>query len=240
MYDVVTHPVTIMGVLAAMYWTLVTEFSYLGRIGKWFMRLTYSVSASAYDLKWKSDAYSSPEVTKRLFLEPLKEGIGESPDARVADLACGTGRMSLMILAQSWFKGTVESSDFSDGMLKKFDKKSEALTDEQKNRLSVKNENLNDWAPEAAAYDTITMMEVSQFLPNLEEIVGKVKTAIKPGGLFLLTRAAGVYSKALPGRSQSREDMEALLNRNGFENVKIKKWETRHDVVYAWRQGEHS
>lgn len=238
MYDVVTHPVTIMSVLAAMYWTLVTEFSYLGRIGKMCMRFTYSISASAYDLKWKADAYRSPEITKRLFLDPLKENIGESPDVRVADLACGTGRMSLMLLSQPWFHGKVEAADFATGMLQKFDKKTAGLTDEQRGRMDVKCENLNDWAPVESSYDTITMMEVSQFLPNLEEIVGKVRSAIKPGGLFLLTRAAGFYSYALPSRSQSREEMQALLNRSGFENVKIKKWESRHDVVYAYRKHE--
>ncbi|MDA1016790.1 MAG: class I SAM-dependent methyltransferase [Planctomycetota bacterium] len=228
------YPLVIMGAVCAMYWALVTEFSYLGAAGRMCMRFTYSISASVYDHKWKSNAYKSSKITNELFLNPLKESL-PATDAKMLDLACGTGRMSLMALREEWFHGSIEAIDFSTGMLRKFQRKLDDFDEGQRNRVSMACQDLADWQPDDNAYDAITMMEVSQFLPDLEDVVRKVYKALRPGGLFLLTRAAGVYSYALPHRNQSRDGMDSLLNRAGFRDIKIRKWESRHDAVSAWK-----
>ena len=231
-----SYPLVIMGVICVMYWALVTEFSYLGSVGRMCMRFTYSISASVYEQKWKSNAYKSSKVTKELFVDPLESALAStSTDARMLDLACGTGRMSLMALEQEWFEGTIEALDFSPGMLAKFRSKLESCDADKRNRVSIECQDLADWNPEEGVYHAITMMEVSQFLPDLEGVLSKVLKALRPGGLLLLTRAAGVYSYALPRRSQSRAGMETLLKTAGFQNIKIRKWESRHDAVSAWK-----
>src|SRR4051812_46840991 len=91
-------------------WLLFTEFSYLGA---GIHRSVYDVLAGGYESKWRQREYASAELTRRLFFDPLQKAFQGRPAGRLLDLACGTGRISLLALKQPWFQGTIEAVDIS-------------------------------------------------------------------------------------------------------------------------------
>src|SRR5262245_24400544 len=96
-------------VIGFVIWAALTEFSYFGTGS---IRKFYDSIARRYDQKFRS-AHYGPEIMRRLWLEPLREAVGSSPAARVLDLACGTGRMTGLLLGEDWFQGSIVAIDQS-------------------------------------------------------------------------------------------------------------------------------
>ncbi|MFN5538984.1 MAG: class I SAM-dependent methyltransferase [Candidatus Melainabacteria bacterium] len=222
----------------ALLWVLAfTEFSYLGSKG---IKGLYDLFSGIYEWKWIEKEYRSPEITENLFLRPIREILEHKTNVQVLDLACGSGRMSLMLLDQNWFEGQIKAIDLSDGMLKKF-KQSLEKTLGKIDKVSIEKMNLADWPSqenetgEDEKYDLVTMMEVGEFLPNFIQIVKQAAKAIKPKGLFLLTKPPDYMSMAYPGRKQSKAELKGLLTNCGFQKVEIIPWTSRYEVVYAWK-----
>ncbi len=226
---------SIWGIVIVLFvWALgFTEFSYLGKSGIQFL---YNCFSSVYNFKWQSKSYSSEETTEQLFLKPLQQALKESEESQMLDLACGTGRMSLMILNSNWFKGTIQAFDFSEGMLKIFRGKVLALGEEKQNRIALFEQDLSKWkTKQTAQFNVVTLTEAGEFLPNFKQIVENVSQSLKPGGLFLLTKPPDFMTWAYPGRAQSSNELKELLTQNGFENIQIHKWTRRYEVVWAFK-----
>ena len=85
--------------LFAIGWLAATEFSYFGR--EVVSRL-YDWCSVSYEKKWNHEAYSETR-TGQTFLAHLRPALDGKDNARVLDLACGTGRASLLLLEQAWF-----------------------------------------------------------------------------------------------------------------------------------------
>ena len=191
---------------------------------------------SAWELKMKLKKYASPELEQQIFKNPLKSALGSSPDARMLDLACGTGRMSLMVLKESWFQGRIKAIDLSQGMLKRFKAALQEFEDERQNRVSIHRQNLVRWRPEAnEGYEAVTLVEASEMLPNFVELVNGISQIIKPGGLFLLTKPPNWMTWVFPGRKLNKRELLALLKNKGFHKVEIAPWTFRYEVVRAWK-----
>ncbi|MDX1920278.1 MAG: class I SAM-dependent methyltransferase, partial [Candidatus Caenarcaniphilales bacterium] len=156
-------------------------------------------------------------------------------------LACGTGRMSLMLLEQNWFaknlNSSIEAVDFSEGMLKKFEVSLHKLDEELRNKVIIQRMDLSDmnnWSAKAdSSYDFVSLMEVGEFLPGFAAIVQQVSRVLRPGSLFLLSKPPEWMGALYPGRHQTAKDLKALLLKNGFESVEIKPWTERYEIVYA-------
>jgi SAM-dependent methyltransferase len=216
-------------------WLMVTEFSYLGRTPT---RLMYNFLSIKYENKWRKKEYASPEVTRRLFLEPLRQALGEAPSAAFLDLACGSGRMSFLVLRSEWFRGTVEAIDFSPGMLARFAQSLRGCTAEQRARVQVRNEDLDRWqAPAGKCYDAVTLMEAAEFLADFPRLVDEVVKCLKPGGLFLLTKPGPWRTWFFPRRRQKANDLTAVLKEKGFDRVEILPWTADYYAVHAWKRG---
>ncbi len=226
--------VAVVGLLAlAILWMMVTEFSYLGRTPT---RLMYNFLSHNYESKWRKKEYASQEMTQRLFLEPLRQALGEAPDAAFLDLACGSGRMSFLVLRAGWFHGTVASLDFSPGMLKRLAQTLSTCTPDQRGRLEARNQDLEQWqAPADRCYGAVTLMEAGEFLADFPRLVDEVSKSLKPGGLFLLTKPVPWRTWFFPGRRQKAGDLTTVLQARGFARVEIIPWTIDYYVVHAWK-----
>ncbi|MDJ0625479.1 MAG: class I SAM-dependent methyltransferase [Candidatus Caenarcaniphilales bacterium] len=211
-----------------------TELSYWGNRG---LKNIYNLFAPIYEYKWNSAKYKSKTVTEKLFLLPLKMALlNNNKPPRFLDLACGTGRMSLMVLKQEWFSGTIESVDFSKGMLEKLKRELAKCPQDKKNSCKTTEMELSSWTENVKnSYDAVALMEVSEFLPNFPEILSRVAKIIEPGGLLLLTKPPDWMSVFYPKRKQNRHELTELLKNNGFGNISIHKWTHRYEVVHAWK-----
>ena len=125
--------------LAAVPWLLFTEFSYLGT---GIHRTLYDLLAHRYDQKWKQREYASTELTHRLFVDPLRNALDRGSGTRLLDLACGSGRISLLALAQPWFQGSIEAVDLSPRMLDRF---RNSLKPAEQQRVCLIQANLVAW-----------------------------------------------------------------------------------------------
>jgi SAM-dependent methyltransferase len=222
-------------VLAAL-WLMVTEFSYLGRTPT---RIVYHFLARKYENKWRKKEYASQEITRRLFLEPLRQALDESPSSALLDLACGSGRMTFLALRSDWFRGKVDAVDFSPGMLKRFGQTLAACTPQQRGRVQVHNQDLDQWqAPAGKRYDAVTLMEAAEFLADFPRLVDELNKCLKPSGLFLLTKPGPWRTWFFPWRRQKARALTELLKEKGFARVEIIPWTADYHVVHAWRQEE--
>jgi trans-aconitate methyltransferase len=154
----------------------------------------------------------------------------------MADLACGTGRLSLLLLGESWFRGNIDAVDVSPEMLRQFVQTLARHHQEQRDRVTIQTLDLNAWSrPQDRRYAAIAMLEASEFLPDFPRLVQEVFAALQPGGLFLLTRPRGWVACLFPGRKQTKKQITRLLTENGFRQVQFFVWSRRYDVVHAWK-----
>jgi SAM-dependent methyltransferase len=222
-------------IAAAVLWLMVTEFSYLGRTPT---RIIYNFLSRNYESKWRQEEYASPEITRRLFLDPLRQALGDAPSAALLDLACGSGRMSLLVLRAGWFAGTVEAVDFSPGMLQRFGQTLAACPPQLRGRVQVRNEDVDRWqAAPGKRYDAVAIMEAAEFLADFPRLADEVSKALKPGGLFLLTKPGPWRTWFFPRRRQKAAEFTNLLRQKGFSRVEITPWTADYSVVHAWKEG---
>ncbi len=219
--------------LVLVPWLLFTELSYLGSGAT---RRLYNLLAGKYEKKWRRREYASAKITQRLFLDPLRQALDQGPDARLLDLACGSGRISLMVLRSAWFEGRIDAIDISESMLARFRESLQKLPESQQSRVNLEAANLVGWkAPGDRRYDAVAFTEASEFVAGLPQLLGQVSRALKPGGLLLLTKTPWWVAWLYVGRNQTSRSMRRLLQQHGFERVDVAPWMSRYDVVYAWK-----
>ncbi len=229
-------PWIIAGIAAVVIpWLLFTEFSYFGSGA---IRRVYNGMSRNYNKKFKRKEYQSKELTHRIFVEPLQAALGDGKDVRVLDLACGTGRTSFILLGEPWFAGRIKALDISPGMLARFQASLKKLSEEQSSRIETAEANLNAWqAEEENAFDAVVMLEASEFISQPAPLMAEVFKTLKPGGLFLMTKPRGWLAWMYFSRKQTAGRLRSLLESAGFQDVRIKLWSPRHDVVYATKPG---
>ncbi len=219
----------------SVFWLLyVTEFSYFGRR---ITKFLYDLFSPLYQLKWKRKAYE-PEIEEKLFLKPIRKACENKTNLQVIDLACGTGRLSILLAKQTWFTGTIQSYDFSDGMLSIFEAEKNKLKPEEQSKITIYKMNLLDWPTEELIdnnYDLVILTEAGEFLPNFVSLVEKIAKRLKPGALFLLTKPPDQLGHLYPNRKQTKKDLTSLLESQGFTEINIFPWSSRYEVVEAWK-----
>lgn len=219
-------------VILVVPWLLFTEFSYFG--GRW-VRGLYNLLGNQYDKKWQRPEYKSQELTSRLFLEPLREALENRPEAKMLDLACGSGRASQLVLGQEWFQGTIDAVDISEAMLLRFKSGLEKLGPGVPGRVRLHTGDVHRWQPpEGAQFEVVAFLEASEFVPDFPGVAKKAAGLLKPGGLFLLTKVPAPLSWVYFGRRQRTQPFLQALEQAGFQRVEIHPWMSRYSVVWAW------
>ncbi len=216
-----------LALIGGLLWLVtITEFSFLPSA---FHRGVYERCAWLYESKWHKGAYDLCHKTNIRLLRLLEEHL-TGKNSIVLDLACGTGRMSMLLLAQSWFRGKIEAVDFSGAMLAKLSAKLEEV-----NRpdvcLKIQEQDLADWQGEENAADLVFLMEVSEFLPDFAGLLQKISQSLKPEALLVCTKPNELLAPLFFGRKQSIVELKALAGSVGLEIVLRTSWQWRYELL---------
>jgi trans-aconitate methyltransferase len=216
--------------LVFLFWLVgFAEFSYFGNKG---VKLLYNLFSPIYNFKWLSSKYQNKELNQRLFIEPLKEAFHDNPSGEFLDLACGSGRMSLMLLEQNFFEGRIEALDFSKGMLNQFSESLKKFGADKVERVKINFLDLADWQPQKK-FQVVAFMEAGEFVPDFVKVISKISLSLTSGGRLLLTKPPDWMWIFYPGRNQRAVDLTKLLESQGFASIKISDWTSRYQVVSA-------
>lgn len=219
--------------LGLAWWVVVvSEGAYLGAgVVTWM----YDLTARRYEgIKDFDRAEDAQDLALPLLHALEAEGAAEAAaDARVLDVACGTGRLARALLDLPWYRGEVLGLDLSPGML---DEAARLLADR----------GLSERAPllcHAAAplpfangsFDAVTCLEALEFLPDRDAALAEMARVLRPGGRLLITNRVGWEARLLPGRAEPTAALCARLSAAGFAAPVSRRWTTLYDLVEAQR-----
>ncbi len=77
------------------------------------------------------------------------------------------------------------------------------------------------------------MLEVSELMPNLGEVLRLVSGSLESDGYLILTKVNNRMSMLFPYRPQRTEQLTALLRSFGFVQIEISKYNRRYELVTA-------
>ncbi len=216
---------------------LYSELSYISSKG---IKFLYNIFSRIYELKWKLDkTYLNKEINNRLFIKPILDSSGQESTSKFIDLACGTGRLSLLLLECTDFKGQIEAYDISSGMLDIFKKHIDKLDIKEKNRIKIFQADLIKWKcseENKNSCSAIAITEAGEFLSNFPELIEEIYKILKPNALFLLTKPVERIAWTFFGRKQSKNQIIKLLEEKGFINIQIYSWTSHYDVIHCYKK----
>ena len=222
-------------VLAAMglavsllaYWLLViTEGTYLGpRV----VTLLYDWTATKYDrvknLHFVNEAY---------FLgHPLREGLRAYADPTLLDVATGTARLPLAVMAQDGSRGRFFGLDRSRRMM-----------NEARTALSVCDGSVALVQGDVEAlpfaderFHGVTCLEAIEFIRDPHRVLAEMARVLMPGGVLLVSNRIGRDARFFPGRMAGRGRLERALGALHLESIRTQRWQVHYDLVWARKPG---
>jgi demethylmenaquinone methyltransferase / 2-methoxy-6-polyprenyl-1,4-benzoquinol methylase len=192
--------------------------------------------APVYDAMNRVMTAGLDRAWRRLTVEAVVQ-----PGDRVLDACCGTGDLALAAEREG---GIVTGLDFSPKMLERARRKSETITWVEGNLLALPFED--------GSYDAATVGFGVRNVADLEAALAELRRVLRPGGrlaILEITQPRGLLrpffslwfdrivpllGKVLPGgraytylpasvrRFPGAEELVALLERNGFEHVRVR------------------
>lgn len=229
----VTVILTIVPLIVLFLWWLLvtTEGVYLGRrVVIWL----YDVYASRYDsIKEFDPAYEAAYISR-----PLVAALQGKPAPMILDVATGTGRVPLTFLEDRQFAGNVIGLDLSRKMLGVAAEKLEAYLKDGRARLICCSAEKLPFPDES--FDIVTCLEALEFMPRPREVIAEIVRVARPGAIVLLTNRQGSDTIFFPGRTQSHEQFQAMLESEfGLEGIRFeKKWVELYALVWAHKAGQ--
>lgn len=224
--------VVVVAAAVAFWAVVVTEGAYLGRrVVVWL----YDRSAHEYD-ELKGFAVDDAD---RLVAPLLKEaahrpsnGVRSGP-AQVLDVATGTGRLPVELLAEPRFEGDVVGLDLAPRMLEHAWRK------------------VGGWWPRAqlvladadrlpfveGAFDAVACLEALEFTAQPARTLNELVRVLRPGGLLMVTNRVGWEARLMPGRAFGAHAFEARLTDMGLTAVRTERWQAYYDLVFATAPG---
>jgi len=216
-----------------LYWQLVVaEGAYLGtRV----VALLYDWFAPRYDgvkrYNKAEDALMLAEPILRHLRthphpRPLPNGEGRE-EARVLDVATGTGRLADALLNQPRFKGRIVVLDASAGMLELAREKLGRYSD----RIEFNQHDAQKLPYPDASFDAVTCLEALEFMSDWRGAVREMLRVLKPGGLLMLSNRIGPDAWKLPGRAVPTPAFINWLHEIGLQEVERRAWLVDYDLV---------
>jgi len=217
--------VVILAILA--YWELVVaEGVHLGP----------GVVAYLYDLvarRYNNIKQFDPSYEAWFLSEPLACVLHDIPMPLVLDVATGTGRLPITLLAQGGFRGRVIALDSSRQMLAE----AAHVTFGAPDRLALIWQSANRLPFDDDTFDAVACLEALEFMPDTGQALSEIVRVLRPGGVTLLTNRVGPWAKFLHGHTQSRTAFEAMLAMLGLERIQTQTWQVEYDLVWARKPG---
>ena len=215
-------------VIAALaYWEIgMAEGVHLGqRVVTWL----YDLIARRYN----GIKQFEPFYEKWFIGEPLALALENIPAPLVLDVATGTGRLPITLLAQPEFHGQVIGVDASRRMLAQ----AAQSTHPHAPCLLLVWQNALALPFDDGSFDAVTCLEALEFMPDTRRALQEMLRVLRPGGLLLVTNRIGPWRKFLLGHSQTPPAFEALLQSLGLECVHTQTWQVEYDLVWATKPG---
>lgn len=208
---------------AACYWLLVlTEGTFLGpKVVAWL----YDLTAHQYDAIKKSQfIYEAHHIGI-----PLVQALGERGAWRLLDVASGTGRVPLAILAAGSDRSMIWGIDRSVKMLAL----AQRATSEYGDRVAVSQQEAAQLAFADRSFEGVACLEALEFMPHPQQALKEMVRVLKPGGIMLLSNRVGTDAWFFPGRMCGRGRLENELHRLGLENIRMERWQEHYDLIWA-------
>jgi ubiquinone/menaquinone biosynthesis C-methylase UbiE len=217
----------VVAVCLFVYWLLVlTEGAYLGP--RVVTRL-YDWGAPSYD---RIKDFDSIDDARALAI-PLVTALRGVRKPLVLDVATGTGRLPLALLRNLEFEGSIFGLDISWRMLEEASRKGARY----QNRLAWLWKDGLDLPFGDSTFDAVCCLEALEFVGDASQAVKEMARVLRAGGTMLTSNRIGFDALLMPGRTFSKEEVEALLGDLSFDSVNIERWQTYYDLVWARKHG---
>lgn len=211
------------------YWLLVaTEGVYLGRRTVVWM---YDITAGKYDGIKQFDEADE----RRAIARPFMAAIGNQPGPLVLDVATGTGRVPLLLLAETAFRGRVVGLDAAARMLAQAQAKLATLPVDLGRRVLLVRQAADALPFEDNLFDAVTCLEALEFFPSDRAALKEMARVLKPGGFLMTSRRIGLEGRLFFGRYRSAADLEAELADLGFSGIRSHTWQLNYNMITAWK-----
>lgn len=221
---------------ALAYWELVVAEGV--HLGPRVVALLYDLVARRYnDIKQFTSSYEDwflgeplAAALREALLSTGKESlplVGLRP--LVLDVATGTGRLPLALLAQEDYFGHMVGLDSSLRMLTE----AARVTRDCAGRLTLIRQEASQLPFDDDTFDAVTCLEALEFMPDTQRALREMARVLRPGGVMLLTNRVGPWAKFLVGHTQSRAAFEAMLATLDLEHIQTQTWQLEYDLVWA-------
>lgn len=209
-------------ILLAAFWywaVIITEGAYLGQ-----KVVTFLYDRFAYKYNRVKDFDAEDEYH---FLGlPLLQSLGYNFKGVLLDVATGTGRLPLALMAQPAFKGTVIALDHSAKMLV------ESRSVLPKDVLLIQGDAMRlPFARESVG--GVTCLEALEFLPDPGFAVQEMTRVLSSGGVLLTTNRVGWETKFMPGKAWSVERAKEILSELELVDIVISPWLDIYSQIWA-------
>ncbi len=228
MIELLTSVVSALLALALLWlawWLLIaSEGVYLGRRAVIWL---YDLHASRYDATKRVQ----PLYERALLAQPLLDGIAPHRAPMVLDVATGTGRLPLALLAHPDFQGQVIATDLSRGML----------------RIAARK--ARDWSGRCcllrcpaqslpfgdASFDMVTCLEALEFMPRPAAVLAELLRVLRPGGLLFISNR--IHTRLMPGKTWNHAQLTRLLRDFGAAEVWAEPWQVDYERIFVRKTG---
>ena len=209
-----------------LWWLLViTEGVYLGR---GVVIALYDLYARRYDAIKQYD----PENESRYLARPILESLPTRAPL-VLDVATGTGRLPLALLAEPNFQGRIVALDLSRRMLAVAAEKLAPYGE----RVTLLHHTAERLPFSDGAFDLVTCLEALEFMPRPRPVLAELVRVLRAGGLLLLTNRQGRDAHLMPGHAWADAKLERHLRALGMVYVAIRPWQLDYSLVWALKAG---
>ena len=138
------------------------------------------------------------------------------PGMKVLDAGCGPGRVTIPIAQKIGSHGEVVAMDIQEGMLQKFQIRAQK---EKLRNIRYLRAGLGDGQLEANYYDRALLVTVLGEIPNQNNALKELFTALKPGGILSITEII------FDPHFQGKKTVLRLAQEVGFQEIKnIGSW----------------
>jgi ubiquinone/menaquinone biosynthesis C-methylase UbiE len=204
-----------------LYWLFIsTEGVFLGRrLVVWL----YDLTAPRYHA---IKAFSA-EDEQFFVAEPIVKAVAGQNAPLILDVATGSGRVPLALLANSAFNGRVVGVDASRGMLRE----AAAHLRPCAGRVTLV-QLAADALPFAAhTFDAVSCLEALEFFPSDEEALAEMIRVLRAGGFLLTSRRIGSEGRLFLHRYRSAAAFVALLQDLGVVRIRRHLWQQDYERV---------
>ncbi len=211
-----------------IYWLVfLTEGIYLGRRAVIWL---YDLYAGRYDGIKQYDP-----ITESYFLAiPLLQRLVAVRAPLVLDVATGTGRLPLALLAQPVFQGRIVALDLSRKMLAV----AAAKLAPHRSRVALLRRRAEALPFPDDTFDAVTCLEALEFMMDPPAVLRELARVLRPGGLLVLTNRQGRDARLMPGRTFAHDHLDRLLrDEMGMAAVEIQPWQVDYRIVWAVKAG---